>query len=414
MDSRPAAAESNQSYHSVAPWNRVGVHVNASGPSTPRTPGASAPTSAVFTDLAPTSPYTPTLDILPLLVSQHQAQLLQYNKLISPGRGGGGGLPPTALPIGLSVPCIQPPPRSRSSSKVSNKDGQNAKQSPAAQSCHGTKPAQKNTERSDREGMTMGKGKDHDVLNKGKDKEKDAPLKKLSPKTQSALVHSLPSRPVQRAAQAHPSNVGSAHSSSVPSTPHQRARNSSFESRDPSPTPNQSHSPRSAYSEPNGGAAHSNSRQHQPHRPPPCPYETAFVKFRRRMPYSLGNERLEKVDPDKVKSNLSQEEERKLSTDMRELYDRLIPSPEVEANRTKLVQKLETMFNEEWPGHDIRVHLFGSSGNLLCSDDSDGAYCVITPPAHRPMLTNYSGHMYHDELERARGCLHNSGLAEKA
>lgn len=375
MDSRPAAAEPNQTYHTVAPWSRVGVHVNANtnGPSTPRTPGASAPTSAPFSDLAPSSPYASTLDILPLLVHQHQAQLLQYNKLISPGRGGGGGLPPTALPVGLSVPYIQPPPRSRSSSKVSNKDGQNAKQSPATQSCHGIKPAQKNTERSDREGMTMGKGKDLQVPKDNNNKDKDAPpLKKMSPKTQSALVHSLPSRPVQRAAQAHPSNGASAHSSSVPSTPHQRARKSSFESRDPSPTPNQSHSPRSAYSEPNGGAANSNSRQHQPHRPPPCPYETAFVKFRRRMPYSLGNERLEKVDPGKIKSKLSQEDERKLTTDMRELYDRLIPSPEVEEKRTRMVQKLEAIFNDEWPGHDIRVHLFGSSGNLLCSDDSDG------------------------------------------
>lgn len=90
------------------------------------------------------------------------------------------------------------------------------------------------------------------------------------------------------------------------------------------------------------------------------------------MPYSLGNERLEKVDPSKIKSKLSPEDERKLSTDMRELYDRLLPSPEVEQNRKKLVQKLETIFNEEWPGHDIHVHLFGSSGNMLCSDDSDG------------------------------------------
>jgi DNA polymerase sigma len=75
---------------------------------------------------------------------------------------------------------------------------------------------------------------------------------------------------------------------------------------------------------------------------------------------------------DKVKSSLSKDEERKLSTDMRELYDRLLPSAQVEENRKKLVQKLEQIFNDEWPGHEIRVHLFGSSGNLLCSDDSDG------------------------------------------
>ncbi|KAK7739048.1 hypothetical protein SLS53_005946 [Cytospora paraplurivora] len=67
---------------------------------------------------------------------------------------------------------------------------------------------------------------------------------------------------------------------------------------------------------------------------------------------------------------------------MRELYDRLLPTAEVEDNRKTLVRKLEAMFNDEWPGHDIRVHLFGSSGNLLWSDDSDGGMekvvCVST------------------------------------
>jgi DNA polymerase sigma len=90
------------------------------------------------------------------------------------------------------------------------------------------------------------------------------------------------------------------------------------------------------------------------------------------MPYSLGTDKLERVDLDKIKSKLSEEEERKLETDMRELYDRLLPTDAIEINRRKLVSKLEQLFNNEWPGHDIRVHLFGSSGNLLCSDDSDG------------------------------------------
>jgi len=92
------------------------------------------------------------------------------------------------------------------------------------------------------------------------------------------------------------------------------------------------------------------------------------------MPYSLGVDRLERIDPSKVKSKLSEDEERKLTTDMRELFDRLIPTEKVRDNRAKLVAKLETLFNEEWPGHDIRVRLFGSSGNKLCSDDSDGTW----------------------------------------
>nr|6YWP_A Chain A, CutA [Thermothielavioides terrestris NRRL 8126]6YWP_B Chain B, CutA [Thermothielavioides terrestris NRRL 8126] len=107
--------------------------------------------------------------------------------------------------------------------------------------------------------------------------------------------------------------------------------------------------------------------------------ETAIPFSRRRMPYSLGTDKLEKVDPDKIKSKLSEDVERKLETDMRELYDRLLPTEAIEVNRRELVSKLERLFNTEWPGHDIRVHLFGSSGNLLCSDDSDVDICITTP-----------------------------------
>jgi DNA polymerase sigma len=93
---------------------------------------------------------------------------------------------------------------------------------------------------------------------------------------------------------------------------------------------------------------------------------------KRRMPYSIGSERLEKLDAADVKSKLSEDEERKLSTDMRELYDRLLPTADVENKKEKLVRKLEKLFNNEWPGHDIQVHMFGSTGNLLCTDTSDG------------------------------------------
>jgi DNA polymerase sigma len=90
------------------------------------------------------------------------------------------------------------------------------------------------------------------------------------------------------------------------------------------------------------------------------------------MPYSLGTDKLEKVDPDKIKSQLLEDDEKKLETAMRQLYDRLLPTEAVEINRRRLVSKLEKILNDEWPGHNIQVHLFGSSGNLLCSDDSDG------------------------------------------
>lgn len=90
------------------------------------------------------------------------------------------------------------------------------------------------------------------------------------------------------------------------------------------------------------------------------------------MAYNIGSDPLERSDLKTVKNKLSEDEERKLTTDMRELYDRLQPTDAVEEKRGRLVAKLEGFFNEKWPGHDIHVQLFGSSGNLLCSDDSDG------------------------------------------
>ena len=88
------------------------------------------------------------------------------------------------------------------------------------------------------------------------------------------------------------------------------------------------------------------------------------------MPYALGGDPLEKVPV--VKTHLSPHEEKKLSGDMRELYDRLLPSADSEQRRAKLLCKLERILHEEWPGRDIAVRVFGSSGNLLCTSDSDG------------------------------------------
>ncbi|KAK5154666.1 hypothetical protein LTR04_005938 [Oleoguttula sp. CCFEE 6159] len=80
-----------------------------------------------------------------------------------------------------------------------------------------------------------------------------------------------------------------------------------------------------------------------------------------------------------LKVALDPAEEDRLSGDMRELYDRLLPSAESEKRRAQLVEKLESLFNNEWPGYSIKVHVFGSSGNLLCSNDSDVDICITTP-----------------------------------
>jgi DNA polymerase sigma len=95
------------------------------------------------------------------------------------------------------------------------------------------------------------------------------------------------------------------------------------------------------------------------------------------MAYSIGSDKLEKIKSSSIKARLTRDDERKLTGDMRELYDRLLPSAESDTKRKKFVQKLEKLLNDEWPGHDIQVHMFGSSGNLLCTDESDGMFSIL-------------------------------------
>ncbi|KAL2262521.1 hypothetical protein VTK26DRAFT_1051 [Humicola hyalothermophila] len=348
MDGQPATAESTHHYPSH-PW--PGPAPGSANPRVKATPPAES-TSNYF---------NPQLDLLPILFPQqiYQDKLLQYNKLLSAGRGGGAGLQTPSFPPVLNSPQAKPTSRSRSSSKVSNKDSTHAK--PSAQSCHGNRAA-KPSAAATAERALIKPGKEH-------------PSKMSAEKSsEQSASRELPIRapPPNHATQ----HLPTAQSSSVPSTPHQHPRKFSFESREQSPGATQNHSPRSAYSETNGNVP---SLRPLPPRLGGCRFETAIPFSRRRMPYSLGTDRLEKVDPDKIKSKLSEEEETKLERDMRELYERLLPTERIEANRRKLVSKLEQLFNEEWPGHDIRVHLFGSSGNLLCSDDSDVDICITTP-----------------------------------
>ncbi|OAX78035.1 hypothetical protein ACJ72_07660, partial [Emergomyces africanus] len=158
-------------------------------------------------------------------------------------------------------------------------------------------------------------------------------------------------------------NFASHHATSLPSTPYQHSRDLQFVSRSPSPN-RRSSSPRSTHSE----STHLLPSLRRPHGG--CKYETGMAHFRRRIPYSLGSELLPKeLGP--VKEQLDPADEKKLSGDMRELYDRLLPSEESEQRRLKFVNKLEKLLNKQWPGKDIRVRVFGSSGNKLCSSDSD-------------------------------------------
>ncbi|KAI8632740.1 hypothetical protein F5Y19DRAFT_328564 [Xylariaceae sp. FL1651] len=342
MDGQPVAADSKHHYPTQL-WPR-----SISSPAVPR---LSSFQTANPTELAPTQCAT-HLDLVPILFPQqsslYQAKLLQYNKLIAPGRGGGLQTPP--LPPILSSQPVHAGPRSRSLSKVSNKETR-ARQS--SHNCHGNRSNQ-STHKADR------------VLITGKVANSKMPPKKPD------INHGLPPKPKMSASS---SNLPP-HSNSVPSTPHQHARKFSFESREHSPNAIQSHSPRSVYSETNSVLP---SLRPLPPRHGGCKYETALKFTRRRIPYNIGTDPLEKLDMKDIQSKLSEDDERKLTTDMRELYDRLQPTEAVEAKRQKLVLKLEKLLNDAWPGHDIRVHLFGSSGNLLCSDDSDVDICIVTP-----------------------------------
>lgn len=308
-----------------------------------------------------------------LLLSQHsvyhQSQLLSYNRLFAPGRaggGGGGGL--------QGSPTAPAKSRSRSSSKVSNKDSSSSK-SNGNQNCHGNKQS-RNTDKADRALIAVKESASPKMPPKEKDASK-TPNASSSNATSAASSNAPSSAPQPPATtnnappkQAPAARLPAVQASSVPSTPHQHARNYSFEDREQSPNAIQNHSPRSTYSESNVVPTF----RQLPPRLGGCAFETAMIRGRRRIPYSLGDRRLEKVEPSKIKSKLSEDEERRLTTDMRELFDRLKPTEKVKANRDKLIKKLEKMFNDQWPGHSIKVHLFGSSGNKLCSDDSDGKF----------------------------------------
>ena len=178
----------------------------------------------------------------------------------------------------------------------------------------------------------------------------DRPVPPVEPTPPTDQPLSLPTTPRQRPRKFSAGPVTSTTTTS-PSSPHE-----------PRPPP----SPRSARSESTG-------RWPGPRpitRVVQCPYETGMAFPRRRMPYALGGDPLDKVPV--LNTHLSPDEEKKLSGDMRELYDRLLPSTDSEQRRAKLLRKLERILQEEWPGRDIAVRVFGSSGNLLCTSDSDG------------------------------------------
>lgn len=181
----------------------------------------------------------------------------------------------------------------------------------------------------------------------------------LSGKRYESAQQTVTQRPPYRTQRSNQSNL----SASLPSTPNHLPRLNGV-SRSPSPPTCLLDSPRSAASEPTTSI---------PYQRVPvmgCQYETALVNARRRMPYSLGFDKLPKEKPRLEK--LSWADEEKLSNEVMREFKRLVPTEESRMRRRKFLAKLDRILNDEWPGYDTEVHAFGSTENHLCMNDSDG------------------------------------------
>jgi predicted nucleotidyltransferase len=158
-------------------------------------------------------------------------------------------------------------------------------------------------------------------------------------------------------------------STSLPTTPNQRPRDRASQSRSPSAKRNASN--------PSPRPHHSGSLPAPRKVTGGCKYETGMANAKRRVPYSLGPDKLD-ADPEVPKAFLRNTEDERLTSDMMELYTRLLPSQESEDRRRRLVEKLQSILRKQWPGHTITVNVFGSTGNKLGSTDSDVDICITT------------------------------------
>ncbi|EXJ72013.1 uncharacterized protein A1O5_04516 [Cladophialophora psammophila CBS 110553] len=197
-----------------------------------------------------------------------------------------------------------------------------------------------------------------------------------------------PSHPTRR------SHHVSSHSKSTPSTPFHRpeSRSHSRASLSPEP-PAKTNSPRSLPSD-------------KSHTPPAgrkqyggCKYETGMQRARRRVPYSLGPEPLEK-DKSELKTKLTHEEDETLTQDMQKLYEELQPTAESEARRSKFIEKLDKILRARWPTSSIKVNVFGSTGNNLGTSDSDVDICITTDCREMERVCNLAELLAKHGMER--------------
>jgi DNA polymerase sigma len=91
---------------------------------------------------------------------------------------------------------------------------------------------------------------------------------------------------------------------------------------------------------------------------------------KRRMQYNLGDAPLDNFLG--MKDNLTKLQDEKLTSELMDLYSQLLPTPDSERRRSLFTAKIEGILRKEWPETKFKAHVFGSSGNMLCTSDSDG------------------------------------------
>jgi DNA polymerase sigma len=179
------------------------------------------------------------------------------------------------------------------------------------------------------------------------------------------------------------------HSRSMPSTPSQKPHPDGNGPRSPSQHRNLNNiSPRSLQSD----VAQIPYRKQ-------CKYETGMARARRRVPYKEGPDKLE-PDPSVKNRRLSLAQEEKLSRDMRELYNELIPTPESEHRRSKFLAKLERLLSDRWPNSSIKVNVFGSTGNCLGTLASDIDVCITTDNSELSQVCSIAELLANQGMER--------------
>ncbi|KAH0846669.1 PAP/25A associated domain family [Fonsecaea pedrosoi] len=180
----------------------------------------------------------------------------------------------------------------------------------------------------------------------------------------------------------------------MPSTPFQRSESRSHTRTSPSPEPPaKPSSPRSLPSD-------------KSHTPPAsrkqyggCKYETSMQRARRRVPYSLGPDPLEK-DKSDLKTRLTHEENETLTQDMQKLYEELQPTAESEGRRSRFIEKLDQILRGRWPTSSIKVNVFGSTGNNLGTSDSDVDICITTDCKEMERVCNIADLLAKHGMER--------------